>query len=127
VNIHKLQKFSENFFIKMVNKILTISSILMAVINVKYNFKPFYIFGTLTSILNHSTSIESFKLLDRSVMVFGTFFDFYFTIKSKELFIYQIVSILSFFTTKKTGNVIFHLNAHLFITYLHFKINNVSY
>ena len=127
MNIHKLQKFSENFFIKMVNKILTISSILMAVINVKYNFKPFYIFGTLTSILNHSTSIESFKLLDRSVMVFGTFFDFYFTIKSKELFIYQIVSILSFFTTKKTGNVIFHLNAHLFITYLHFKINNVSY
>jgi hypothetical protein len=111
----------------MVNKILTISSVLMAIINVKYNFKPFYIFGTLTSILNHSTSVESFKYLDRSVMVFGTFFDFYFTIKSKELFIYQIVSILSFFTAKKTGNVIFHLNAHLFITYLHFKINNVSY
>ena len=32
-------------------------------------------------------------------------------------------SILSFFTTKKTGNVIFHLNAHLF----NCKINNVSY
>ena len=101
----------------MVNKILTISSVLMAIINVKYKFKPFYVFGTLTSILNHSTSIESFKYLDRSVMVFGTFFDFYFTIKSKELFI------LSFFTAKKTGLVIFHLNAHLF----NCKINNVSY
>ena len=110
----------------MVNKLLTVSSVCMFICNLFCkNKKPkiVYFIGNTTSILNHSTSSELFKKLDRSFMVFGALVDTYYIIKiDKRLFILLGSSIVSFFISKKSKNVLFHLNSHLLINVLHCKL-----
>jgi hypothetical protein len=114
----------------MVNKLLTVSSVCMFVCNLfckNKKLKIVYFIGNTTSILNHSTSSELFKKLDRSFMVFGAFVDTYYILKTdKRLFILLGSSIVNFFVSKKYG-ILFHLNSHLLINFLHCKLLYLIY
>jgi hypothetical protein len=114
----------------MVNKLLTVSSIGMF-LNTLFcknkKLKIVYFIGNTTSILNHSTTNEVFKKLDRSFMIFGAFVDTYYILNTdKRLFILLGSSIASFFLSKRYG-VLFHLNSHLLINLLHLKLLDMEF
>ena len=104
------------------NLILSISSFCMffsTILNKKRSSKKlFYTLGNTTSILNHSTTSNFTKNLDRTVMCIGAGLDLYF-IKQRVHYLYLFLSISSFFMAKKKKKVIWHVSAHFWITILH--------
>ena len=126
-----------NNFLKICyNKQLFVSSTLMVIGNVPYILvstnlvKYYYALGLLTSILNHSLYDNQFmklqfRILDRSVMVFGALIDVYLIKNKEELYLLQI-AIFCYFLSKVTKLKFFHILSHYYVTILHNSLLNYS-
>jgi len=107
------------------NKKLLYSSFLSAlvilyIINDKYNKKLkciylLYLFGIITSILNHGTYYKIFKYLDR-IMISFIFLYLFNNIKNKTLLFILILAGLSYIYSKISKQIIYHYISHYLST-----------
>ncbi len=84
--------------------------------NIEYICFFVFFFGCITSIINHGFTSIYLKLLDRITMIMFCIFDFLFLEHYKLLL---IISIIFFFYSKYTNNVIYHLLSHSILTLFH--------
>jgi hypothetical protein len=113
----------------MRNKVLFISSTLMVVGNFPFILisqqdtfiKSYYTLGLTTSVLNHGCNSRVLQIADRTAMGVGFFIDLYYARHVQEL-AFVLLSVSSYFISKKTKILYFHVLAHFFITVAHNKI-----
>jgi len=119
----------------MSNTLLFVSSMVMSMMHVYCSilFRPLdtslkliVYAGSVTSVINHSSSLWIARIMDRTMMFIGACYDMYFLYTHSTPMYFLIMAIALFALSKLTNNYYIHASSHICIACNHGLMMHVS-